>query len=136
MSAGMALSWESGTEGMAEAANAGASCTRAPAFRLSISVISSSQEGEKWLRPESRSAGIMMFYKSARVEYHPVGVVGAIVPWNYPFHNVFNPLTAAVMAGNSIVIKVSLGLESLRRRSSLSLAACHPLDARSIAHLH
>ena len=32
--------------------------------------------------------------------------VGAIVPWNYPFHNVFNPLTAAVYAGNAIVIKV------------------------------
>ena len=29
----------------------------------------------------------MMFYKNARVEYHPVGVMGAIVPWNYPFHN-------------------------------------------------
>ena len=47
-----------------------------------------------------------MPYKLARVEYHPVGVVGAIVPFNYPFHNVFNPLTAAVFAGNSIVIKV------------------------------
>lgn len=33
--------------------------------------------------------------------------VGAIVPWNYPFHNVFNPLSAAIFAGNAIVIKVS-----------------------------
>ncbi len=49
-----------------------------------------------------------MPYKLARVEYHPVGVVGAIVPFNYPFHNVFNPLTAAVFAGNSIVIKVGV----------------------------
>ena len=64
-------------------------------------------EGEHWLKPESRSAGRMMFYKKARVEYHPVGVVGAIVPFNYPFHNIFNPLTAAVFAGNGIVIKVS-----------------------------
>ena len=48
-----------------------------------------------------------MFYKHARVEYHPVGVVGAIVPWNYPFHNIFNPLTAALFAGNGIVVKVS-----------------------------
>ena len=32
--------------------------------------------------------------------------VGAIVPWNYPFHNVLNPLTAALFAGNSLVIKV------------------------------
>jgi len=29
------------------------------------------------------------------------------VPWNYPFHNVFNPLVAAVFAGNAIVIKTS-----------------------------
>ena len=32
--------------------------------------------------------------------------VGAIVPFNYPFHNIFNPLMAAVFAGNGIVIKV------------------------------
>ncbi|GFR39785.1 hypothetical protein Agub_g270 [Astrephomene gubernaculifera] len=65
------------------------------------------KEGERYLRPERRSAGIMSFYKSARVEYHPVGVVGAIVPFNYPFHNVLNPLTAALFAGNGLVIKVS-----------------------------
>ena len=41
------------------------------------------------------------------MEYHPLGVIGAIVPFNYPFHNVFNPLTAALFAGNAIVIKVS-----------------------------
>lgn len=64
-------------------------------------------QGEKWLLPESRSPGKMMFYKKARVEFHPVGVVGAIVPFNYPFHNIFNPLTAAIFAGNAIVIKVS-----------------------------
>jgi acyl-CoA reductase-like NAD-dependent aldehyde dehydrogenase len=37
--------------------------------------------------------------------------VGAIVPWNYPFHNVLNPLTAAVFAGNSIIIKVRPAIE-------------------------
>ncbi len=64
-------------------------------------------EGERWLRPESRSAGRMMFYKKARVEYVPLGVVGAIVPFNYPFHNIYNPMVAALFAGNGIVIKVS-----------------------------
>ena len=29
------------------------------------------------------------------------------MPWNYPFHNVFNPVSAALMAGNGIVVKVS-----------------------------
>ena len=64
-------------------------------------------EGEKWLKPEKRSSGTMMFYKKAWVEFVPVGVVGCIVPWNYPFHNVFNPLVAHVFAGNAVVIKVS-----------------------------
>ena len=65
------------------------------------------RDGERWLKPEKRSAGLMMFYKTARVEYHPVGVMGAIVPWNYPFHNVFNPLLANLFAGNALVVKVS-----------------------------
>ncbi len=46
-----------------------------------------------------------------------IAKVGAIVPWNYPFHNVFNPLTAALFAGNGIVIKV-------RRHIRVG---CHPI---------
>jgi len=63
-------------------------------------------EGERWLQPEARSKSGMMFYKKARVEYVPVGVMGAIVSWNYPFHNVFNPLLANIFAGNALVVKV------------------------------
>ena len=40
------------------------------------------------------------------MEFHPLGVIGAIVSWNYPFHNIFNPMLAAVFSGNSVVIKV------------------------------
>lgn len=63
--------------------------------------------GEECLLPEPRATGRMMIMKSVRVEYIPLGVIGAIVPWNYPFHNVFNPVSAALFSGNSIVIKVS-----------------------------
>jgi acyl-CoA reductase-like NAD-dependent aldehyde dehydrogenase len=42
----------------------------------------------------------------ARVEWHPRGVLGAIVPWNYPFHNILNPVSAAVFSGNAIIVKV------------------------------
>jgi Aldehyde dehydrogenase family len=45
------------------------------------------------------------FFKSARVEFVPLGVIAAIVPWNWPFHNVINPISAAVMSGNAIVVK-------------------------------
>jgi hypothetical protein len=44
--------------------------------------------GEACLKPERRPPGRMLFYKCARVEWHPRGVLGAIVPWNYPFHNI------------------------------------------------
>ena len=63
--------------------------------------------GEDALRPETRGVGRMMFYKTARVEFVPVGVMGAIVPWNYPFHNLLNPILANIFAGNAIVIKAS-----------------------------
>lgn len=53
-----------------------------------------------------RSCGRSMLHKTAKVEFQPLGVVGAIVSWNYPFHNIFNPMLAAVFSGNSIVIKV------------------------------
>ncbi|KAM7280054.1 hypothetical protein ACFE04_007188 [Oxalis oulophora] len=64
-------------------------------------------EGEKWLKPEYRSCGRSMLHKKARVEFYPLGVIGAIVSWNYPFHNIFNPMLAAVFSGNGIVIKVT-----------------------------
>ena len=38
-------------------------------------------EGEKALAPQKRSPPLLLFLKSARVEYHPVGVVGIIIPW-------------------------------------------------------
>ena len=63
--------------------------------------------GEKHLQKEVRESGRLMMMKRAYVEYIPLGVIGAIVPWNYPFHNVFNPVSAALFSGNAIVIKVS-----------------------------
>jgi acyl-CoA reductase-like NAD-dependent aldehyde dehydrogenase len=48
-----------------------------------------------------------MLHKKAKVEFYPLGVIGAIVSWNYPFHNVFNPMLAAIFSGNAAVIKVS-----------------------------
>lgn len=63
--------------------------------------------GEQALAPEYRSPGMIMSHKVPRVEYHPVGVMGCIVSWNYPFHNVMGPVISALMAGNASVIKCS-----------------------------
>ncbi len=37
----------------------------------------------------------------------PIGVVGGILPWNYPFYLIGRKLAPALVAGNSIVIKPS-----------------------------
>ncbi|KAG0058496.1 Meiotic Sister-Chromatid recombination aldehyde dehydrogenase [Linnemannia elongata] len=63
--------------------------------------------GEDALKDEHRDPGLLMFYKSARVQYRPMGVVAALVSWNYPFHNTFGPLITALFAGNGILIKAS-----------------------------
>lgn len=64
-------------------------------------------EGEATLQPSLRSVGPMTLHKQAQVEYHPLGVLIAIAPWNYPLHNIFNPVSAALFAGCSIVVKPS-----------------------------
>lgn len=63
--------------------------------------------GETYLRPESRKVPLLLGTKSARVEYHPLGVIGVIIPWNYPFHSVLSAAAAAIFAGNAALVKVS-----------------------------
>jgi acyl-CoA reductase-like NAD-dependent aldehyde dehydrogenase len=61
---------------------------------------------ERHLRDEKVSSG-MLLHKRARLEFHPLGVIGAIVPWNYPLQNIMNPAIPALMAGNGFVVKPS-----------------------------
>ncbi|MGK5679191.1 aldehyde dehydrogenase family protein [Actinoplanes sp. URMC 104] len=41
------------------------------------------------------------------IEHEPVGVVGAITPWNYPLHQVVAKVAAALAAGCTVVLKPS-----------------------------
>lgn len=45
--------------------------------------------------------------KRARVSYHPLGVVGIIGPWNFPFTLTIGEAIPALMAGAAVVIKPS-----------------------------
>ncbi|KHN98826.1 Aldehyde/histidinol dehydrogenase [Metarhizium album ARSEF 1941] len=63
--------------------------------------------GEKALRPSRRPTSLLMAYKRNTVHYEPLGVVSALVSWNYPFHNMMGPIVSALFAGNAIVVKVS-----------------------------
>eukprot|EP00179_Madagascaria_erythrocladioides_P000108 CAMPEP_0198314010 /NCGR_PEP_ID=MMETSP1450-20131203/4844_1 /TAXON_ID=753684 ORGANISM="Madagascaria erythrocladiodes, Strain CCMP3234" /NCGR_SAMPLE_ID=MMETSP1450 /ASSEMBLY_ACC=CAM_ASM_001115 /LENGTH=478 /DNA_ID=CAMNT_0044017047 /DNA_START=19 /DNA_END=1455 /DNA_ORIENTATION=+ len=61
---------------------------------------------ESCLQPESRSVGAML-HKRAWCEWRPFGVIGIIIPWNYPIHNVFSHVAACIASGNAAVVKVS-----------------------------
>src|SRR5690606_3554239 len=63
-------------------------------------------EGEKHLRSETVSSGLLQ-HKRAKVEYHPLGVIGVITPWNFPLQNILGPTIPALFAGNAVIIKVS-----------------------------
>ena len=62
---------------------------------------------KKWMKPSKRHLSLLLQPASARVEYQPLGVVGIIVPWNYPVFLGLGPLTAALSAGNKSMIKMS-----------------------------
>jgi acyl-CoA reductase-like NAD-dependent aldehyde dehydrogenase len=63
--------------------------------------------GEKALKPSKRPTNLLMTYKRNTVHYEPMGVVAALVSWNYPFHNMMGPIISSIFAGNGIVVKVS-----------------------------
>lgn len=48
--------------------------------------------GELWLEPDRRAVGPMFLHKRAQVEYVPLGVIGTIAPWNYPYVHVLSQL--------------------------------------------
>ncbi|KAL7920828.1 Aldehyde/histidinol dehydrogenase [Trichoderma austrokoningii] len=65
------------------------------------------KHGEQALRPSRRPTNLLMAYKRNTVRYEPLGVVAALVSWNYPFHNLLGPVISAIFSGNAIVVKVS-----------------------------
>ncbi|KAI1427417.1 Aldehyde/histidinol dehydrogenase [Xylaria sp. FL1777] len=65
------------------------------------------KHGEKALTPSKRPTNLLLSYKKGTVHYEPLGVVAALVSWNYPFHNLMGPIISSIFAGNGVVVKVS-----------------------------
>ncbi|MFQ2152069.1 MULTISPECIES: coniferyl aldehyde dehydrogenase [Aeromonas] len=60
-----------------------------------------------WMRPERRHAGLLLAPARVEVHYQPLGVVGIMVPWNFPVMLSLGPLITALAAGNRAMIKLS-----------------------------
>jgi coniferyl-aldehyde dehydrogenase len=62
----------------------------------------------RWMRPQRRHVDLKSFPGARnRVVPQPLGVVGVIVPWNFPVNLSFIPLTYIFAAGNRALVKLS-----------------------------
>jgi len=66
------------------------------------------EQVDAWMAEDERAAD-PAFYGTARagVRYQPKGVIGNIVPWNFPFDLSVGPLVEMLAAGNRVIIKPS-----------------------------
>ena len=66
-------------------------------------------------RKRVRRSSILFFSKVSWVEQAPFGVVGIISPWNYPFGIPMHEVTAALLGGNAVLLKVATMAEPVGR---------------------
>ncbi len=59
------------------------------------------ENAEAFLTPESMDAPSGRAYTS----FHPLGVILLVMPWNFPFWQVFRMAVPVLMAGNAVVLK-------------------------------
>jgi coniferyl-aldehyde dehydrogenase len=62
----------------------------------------------RWMKPQRRKVDLRNFFGARnRVIPQPLGVVGVIVPWNFPLNLSVIPLTYIFAAGNRAMVKMS-----------------------------
>lgn len=100
---------------------------------------------EETLAPqETEPAVFLVGHKRARIEFVPIGPVLIITPWNYPFSIPITGIAAALMAGNTVVLKpapattlIGLAIGDLFARAGLpdgvlNVVACKDAVAASL----
>ena len=62
---------------------------------------------KRWMKPSRRHVSYQLQPASAKVVYQPLGVIGIVVPFNYPLMLSISPLVTALAAGNCCMLKMS-----------------------------
>jgi coniferyl-aldehyde dehydrogenase len=83
----------------------------------------------RWMRPQRRSVDLRNFFGARnRVIPQPLGVVGVIVPWNFPLNLSMIPLTYIFAAGNRAMVKMSENSRHLARLLMDRMPAYFPAE--------
>ncbi len=80
----------------------------AETFMAQDAALDAIKQLKKWMKPKKRHLDPTQFpLASAWTFPQPVGVVGVVVPWNFPIAMTFQPLIGIFAAGNRAMIKMS-----------------------------
>ena len=60
-----------------------------------------------WMRPRRVATPLALLPGRGEILPQPLGVIGIIAPWNYPFQLAMAPATGALAAGNRVLVKPS-----------------------------
>jgi coniferyl-aldehyde dehydrogenase len=86
-----------------------------------------------WMRPQQRGVDLLLFPGARnRVVPQPLGVVGVIVPWNFPINLMFAPLTSIFAAGNRALVKLSENSRQLAAFLQSSLPRYFPPEKLAV----
>lgn len=86
----------------------------------------------RWMRPSRRHVNWLFAPATNQVVYQPLGVIGIMVPWNYPLQLAVVPLATALAAGNRAMIKMSEFTPATNRALKALLAEIFPEDQVAI----
>ena len=65
------------------------------------------RHGRRWMKPQRELANMAFLPARTEMRPQPLGVVGIIVPWNYPLFLAVGPMVDALAAGNRVMVKMS-----------------------------
>ncbi|MBN3727795.1 coniferyl aldehyde dehydrogenase [Burkholderia sp. Ac-20379] len=65
------------------------------------------RHGKRWMRARRKPMNKWLMPARATVIPQPLGVIGIVVPWNYPVLLAAGPLICALAAGNRAIVKMS-----------------------------
>ena len=85
-----------------------------------------------WMKPKKKHIGILFQPAKGKVVYQPKGVVGIIAPWNYPVFLAFGPLTAALAAGDTAMIKMSEYTPKTNNLLAKLITSAFPIEKVSV----
>jgi coniferyl-aldehyde dehydrogenase len=88
---------------------------------------------KRWMAPRPRKIGWPLQPAQAWVLPQPLGVVGIIVPWNYPVFLSMAPLAGALAAGNRVLLKPSEFTPETSALLARMISEAFPADLVAVA---